>query len=385
MSNFRRFGRRDNADANRPSISLDIPSSSVPGNRISPAAQQKQKRPRPQPLVVTPQLAAPLPLADWSAAAAVSESVSMPSRSFKPGEAAAGLDLVFSSRRRRGARRRECEDVTLSHPELHLSGMERAIGLFCLFDGHGGIDAAQFAAANIVTHLRGFDAELGSRGVTVGHLISRAMLRTHEDICAAAAAAGGSTGICGTTAACAAMERDGTLTVAHVGDSRAVVVDAHGRAVALTRDHVPTRPDELARIETLGGAVLQSRVNGVLAISRALGDRDLQPYVSAEPEIAYRNVVAAGDQFLILASDGLWNGTTPQQAADLCLRYQDDLSRATRALVEEAWVNSADDISVTLVKIKEHHARLQVGGLMDVTADCDDNDEDMKAIASANF
>lgn len=43
----------------------------------------------------------------------------------------------------------------------------------------------------------------------------------------------------------------------------------------MTRDHHPDRVDERARIETAGGSVIVlgvPRVNGILAMSRALGD-----------------------------------------------------------------------------------------------------------------
>lgn len=58
---------------------------------------------------------------------------------------------------------------------------------------------------------------------------------------------------------------------ANAGDSRAVA-SINGRAVPLSRDHKPTLKDERARIEAAGGYVEYKRVNGNLALSRALGD-----------------------------------------------------------------------------------------------------------------
>jgi serine/threonine protein phosphatase PrpC len=62
-----------------------------------------------------------------------------------------------------------------------------------------------------------------------------------------------------------------------------------------------------------------ARVNGVLAVSRAIGDKDLKPWVSAEPEIHTRQLTD-GDQFIILASDGLWDVFSSQDAVrlDMC-------------------------------------------------------------------
>lgn len=63
------------------------------------------------------------------------------------------------------------------------------------------------------------------------------------------------------------------------------------------------------------------RVNGVLAVSRALGDGSLHPYVSAEPHIAVTALLPAtsAPELLILACDGVWDVMSDQEAADLLL------------------------------------------------------------------
>jgi len=72
----------------------------------------------------------------------------------------------------------------------------------------------------------------------------------------------------------------------------------------------PNRPDERARIEAAGGQVVfinGYRVRGILAMSRAIGDRLLRREgVIAEPEITITERTVE-DQCLILASDGLWD------------------------------------------------------------------------------
>jgi serine/threonine protein phosphatase PrpC len=75
------------------------------------------------------------------------------------------------------------------------------------------------------------------------------------------------------------------LFTANVGDSRCVLCRG-GRAVRLTIDHKASLPEEAKRITDAGGFIGRNkRVNGVLAISRALGDHMLKEndVVSAEP------------------------------------------------------------------------------------------------------
>jgi len=108
-----------------------------------------------------------------------------------------------------------------------------------------------------------------------------------------------------------------TLHVANVGDSRAVLC-RNGQAERLSYDHKPSDPAEIERIRRHpGGFIINGRVAGILAVSRALGDVELTAYgVSAEP---YQNEVllTPTDTHLILACDGLWDVATDQEACDV--------------------------------------------------------------------
>ncbi|XWS72214.1 hypothetical protein CRYUN_Cryun02cG0020900 [Craigia yunnanensis] len=81
----------------------------------------------------------------------------------------------------------------------------------------------------------------------------------------------------------------------------------------------PDREDEHARIEAAGGKVIQwngSRVFGVLAMSRSIGDRYLKPWVIPDPETMFVPW-AKEDECLILASDGLWDVITNKEACEV--------------------------------------------------------------------
>ncbi|CAA0819355.1 Probable protein phosphatase 2C 24 [Striga hermonthica] len=86
----------------------------------------------------------------------------------------------------------------------------------------------------------------------------------------------------------------------------------------------PDRPDELNRIQEAGGRVIfwdGPRVLGMLAMSRAIGDNYLKPYVIPVPEVTVTERTAE-DECLILASDGLWDVVSNETAcgvARMCL------------------------------------------------------------------
>ncbi|XP_022853205.1 protein phosphatase 2C 7-like [Olea europaea var. sylvestris] len=107
------------------------------------------------------------------------------------------------------------------------------------------------------------------------------------------------------------------IVVANCGDSRAVLYRGK-EAIALSIDHKPNREDEYARIEASGGKVIQwngHRVFGVLAMSRSVGDRFLKPWIIPEPEVMFVPR-AREDECLILASDGLWDVMTNEEACE---------------------------------------------------------------------
>lgn len=74
----------------------------------------------------------------------------------------------------------------------------------------------------------------------------------------------------------------------------------------LTSEQTPQRPDEALRIQQSGGAIFNQRIEGELAVTRAIGNQHLKNSgIIAEPEIA--NVqICQQDQFLVLATDGIF-------------------------------------------------------------------------------
>ena len=94
------------------------------------------------------------------------------------------------------------------------------------------------------------------------------------------------------------------------------------------------------------------RVVGMLAVSRAFGDLDLQPFVSASP---YRNVVDITDMpdFLIIACDGVWDVISDKAACEIVLSERGDVVRAAMKLRDLAYLyGSLDNISVVVVRLK---------------------------------
>lgn len=121
-----------------------------------------------------------------------------------------------------------------------------------------------------------------------------------------------------------ALIRGCELYVASAGDSRCVMC-RNGETVALSVDHKPEDQDELKRISNAGGVVDRTgRVNGGLNLSRAIGDHIYKQnkrlkledqMISALPDVQHETL-SSDDNFIILASDGIWNSMSNQQCVE---------------------------------------------------------------------
>ncbi|KAA0167526.1 hypothetical protein FNF31_00964 [Cafeteria roenbergensis] len=170
------------------------------------------------------------------------------------------------------------------------------------------------------------------------------------------------------------------LLCANVGDSRAVL-SKRGEAIELSSDHKVTREDELERITRAGGWVTKDRLCGVIAVSRAFGDIEHKRLKTecwgidftgdtliSEPEFqscrvslpavapggaAGRRPSGAGDEFIIVACDGVWDVMTSQQAVNFVRRRiaaHGDAGRAVFDLIQKALdLNTIDNCTACLV------------------------------------
>lgn len=105
------------------------------------------------------------------------------------------------------------------------------------------------------------------------------------------------------------------------GDSRAMGCNQKLMGDGLTLDHKPDNPLEINRIKSLGGIVTFEqndvpRINGILAVSRSLGDFDQKQFVEHKPDINHN---LCNYKFIVIATDGLWDVMNNQQVTDFVL------------------------------------------------------------------
>jgi serine/threonine protein phosphatase PrpC len=147
------------------------------------------------------------------------------------------------------------------------------------------------------------------------------------------------------------------LGVAHLGDVRVLMVQADGEVRALTKDHKASDREEINRVKENGSFVIHGRVDGMLAVSRTMGDFLIRGVLrKAELSVVEldRNCYR-----VVIACDGVWDVLDNQTVAKFVMK-EPDVHRAA-ALIKHIAVShsSADNISVVVVDVQSHlrHAR----------------------------
>ncbi|XP_026480851.1 protein phosphatase 1L isoform X2 [Ctenocephalides felis] len=169
--------------------------------------------------------------------------------------------------------------------------------------------------------------------------------------------------VAGTTALIGILE--GTrLVVANVGDSRGVMCDSKGNAIPLSFDHKPQQMRERKRIKEAGGFIEFNgvwRVAGILATSRAMGDYPLKDrkLVIADPDILTFELNDHKPLFIVLASDGLWDTFSNEEAVAFIKDRLDEPHYGAKSITLQSYYRgSVDNISVIVVIFKDNQLKV---------------------------
>ncbi|KAJ3301900.1 Protein phosphatase 2C 2 [Blyttiomyces sp. JEL0837] len=192
------------------------------------------------------------------------------------------------------------------------SSNKKKYSFFGVYDGHGGSSVAIFSGKQLHRRIvadKEFKNSNYPAAIKNGFLGTDEDLKTNESYLSDPA---------GCTAVTVLITEDWKVFCGNAGDSRAVL-SVNGEAYPLSYDHKPTNPLEIQRIREAGGYVEFGRVNGNLALSRAVGDfefkqnTNLPPelqIVTVNPDIESKQLELDTDEFIVLACDGIWDCMT---------------------------------------------------------------------------
>jgi len=246
---------------------------------------------------------------------------------------------------------------------IGLPGQLKDWSFFAVFDGHAGARVSAYCAEKLLEAIisnNDFCCEQSDRphdGIETG--IKTGFLRLDEQLRALPEVVNGEDKS-GSTAVCALISPTHVF-FANCGDSRAAFASG-GRVLLSTCDHKPGNPGEKKRIQDAGGSVMIQRVNGSLAVSRALGDFEYknvpgkgpcEQLVSPEPEIYIQERNLGSDEFLVLACDGIWDVMTNEELTDFVrdrMRLTDNLETVCSYVIDTCLSKgSRDNMSIVIV------------------------------------
>ncbi|KAI8725323.1 hypothetical protein NCS52_00103100 [Fusarium sp. LHS14.1] len=234
------------------------------------------------------------------------------------------------------------------------------LSFFGVFDGHGGDKVALFAGANIhniIFKQDKFKSGDYAQGLKDGFLATdRAILndpKYEEEVsgCTACVSliAGNKLYL---VSPAQSSPPAASLPHANAGDSRGVL-GIKGRAKPLSQDHKPQLENEKNRITAAGGFVDFGRVNGNLALSRAIGDFEFKKSAELSPEnqivTAYPDVeqhdLTDEDEFLVIACDGIWDCQSSQAVVEFVRRgiaAKQDLDKICENMMDNCLASNSE-------------------------------------------
>ncbi|KAJ3671585.1 hypothetical protein LUZ60_007664 [Juncus effusus] len=222
------------------------------------------------------------------------------------------------------------------------------MSFFGVYDGHGGQAAVEHISNKLGKNVINKISQIEKGELNQIEMAIRAGYLTTDEEFLTQHKRGGA---CAATA----VIIDGELYVANVGDCR-VVLSQNGVAIALTQDHSASREDERDRIELSGGYVSAHtgvwRVQDSLAVSRAFGDLSQKKWVICKPDMNKLQLTHETN-FLVLASDGLWEKVTNQEAVDVVVKNNISMQTCKELVELSRSRGSRDDITVMLIDLQK--------------------------------
>eukprot|EP01060_Flectonema_neradi_P034649 TRINITY_DN6152_c0_g2_i11.p1 TRINITY_DN6152_c0_g2~~TRINITY_DN6152_c0_g2_i11.p1 ORF type:complete len:508 (+),score=77.13 TRINITY_DN6152_c0_g2_i11:204-1727(+) len=219
--------------------------------------------------------------------------------------------------------------------------------LIAIFDGHGGNQCSEFA-------MEWVPWEIGRCGLKTDaeESIRQAFKSSDTRFMKVAETENLEAGC--TALAC--LIRNDKITCANLGDCRAVIGRLAGDGVqpdVLTSDHNVKSPKEVEGVISRGGMILRNRVNGVLSVTRALGNKSCRVLLSQDPDVITREIDWKTDEFLVIGSDGLYDRMSNQEIVDFIhnakAKIDKKLQDLRQALAEHTASQEQDDEAMAVL------------------------------------
>jgi len=250
------------------------------------------------------------------------------------------------------------EDMEDAHSVILEMKSHKNCGFFGVYDGHSGAKAADWCANHVhefINEVPEFTPEALEKALV------KADLQFLEETKSTPPIQDGTTAVY-----CIVDSEKNKLYVSNLGDSRCILGSLSTKDwKGMTTDHKPSDEAEIERVNAAGGQVARKRVDGILSVSRSIGDATYkdnpnlpheQQKVSSVPVITTASLTS--DSFIFLCCDGIFE-TFSSEEAILFIRERlqdptvdscDILSELLTAVLNKG---SKDNMTAILIELKD--------------------------------
>lgn len=255
--------------------------------------------------------------------------------------------------------------------EIYAKSPDGKIIIFGVFDGHGGDQVAKYIKKNFASFLfeklKKLDInDIKNLNSNLDKIIKKAYLEFDKDLYYKL-----KNNRPGSTAIVALIVNDNIFLI-NLGDSRGLIIK-NKKIIKNTIDHKPDDKNEKKRIEKANGFIEYTRgtwrVDGKLAVSRAIGDFSLKlknkkyddktPHVSPIPKV-YKKVNMLNNKtdeyYMVLACDGVWDELSNEQVLNIINKNKSKTEKqlADKIVNTALQKGSSDNVTAMVIKVKPY-------------------------------
>ena len=281
-------------------------------------------------------------------------------------EKGTGSDFHWGSAAMQGWRT-NMEDTFIIEPTL---GHLKTFSLFLVLDGFGGSKVSELVSRDFSDFMMKHETFMRLKDGDdydpneLAAAIKQSLLNFDEKMSGAT-----DMGRCGCTVT-GALITPHHFVIVNLGDSRSIVC-RQKEVLFTTTDHSPSAYKERERIEAAGGSVYKNRINNDLNISRALGNfsmkndtrkRKICQILSPEADVTVLDRSSEQDDFLAVASDGIFRSFSNAQLVDYIVKripYKRNLDDLAGDVLDYCCHSKSRD-NLTLILIHFNNSKVQM-------------------------
>ncbi|KAK8899010.1 hypothetical protein M9Y10_001306 [Tritrichomonas musculus] len=219
------------------------------------------------------------------------------------------------------------------------------LNLYAVLDGHGGPETAKYASIEMSKLFESTQFDFDNQARVFLDIFEKVQkglkdneLKDGSTLCLALV--------------CTSSSGKRKIVTAHLGDARALIVQNDGKSRELTKDHKPSMRSEFERIHNIHGYLSkENRVDGTLAVSRALGDFDVYG-IGREP-VLNEFEIKIDDKYLVICCDGVFDVLSNDDVAQIAVNSESTNEAAFKIRNAAFGCGSLDNISVIVVDLAE--------------------------------